>query len=68
MAKKLKERKHIRFIEILLILIGAAIILISLLSWTPKETSELMFRVNFLSFAIGILYIVFAFILRKIKD
>lgn len=67
--KKDKNVKRFPFkiVELLLLIIGVLIVLISILTWMPREESEIMFKVNFLSLAIGILYILFAVVLRKAK-
>ncbi|MEM4461134.1 MAG: hypothetical protein QXY70_03300 [Nanopusillaceae archaeon] len=67
MSKRNTKNRFANVVYALLILIGLVIILISIVSWTPHEVSELMFKVNLLSFSIGILYIIFALTLKKIK-
>lgn len=66
MAKRIRNRNLINLIEIGLILIGLLIISISFLTWVPHEESEIVYKLNFLSLTIGILYILFAIVLRKL--
>lgn len=61
------QKIKIEIIETALIVIGIMIIVVSLITWIPKEESELMFKINLLSFSIGTLYILFALILKKFK-
>lgn len=68
MSSRKKDKKLLKFIEVVLLFVGIMIMFISILSLTYREISHLILRVNFLSFAIGVLYVLFALLLRKISN
>lgn len=66
MVKRIRNKNFINLMVVGLMLVGFLIISISFLTWVPHEESEIVYKLNFLSLTIGILYILFAIVLRKL--
>jgi len=71
MARKISKRenksKFLRIVSIAIIVIGLLILLATALTWQRYEVSSLATRVNLLTLSIGILYLLFGFVLSKTK-
>jgi len=71
MVMKVSRKKNkLRFLHILsiaIVVIGLLILLATALTWQPSNVSSLATKVNLLTLSIGILYLLFGFILFKVK-
>jgi polyferredoxin len=67
-SKKEKEQSNfLKYTSMAIIVIGVLILLATALTWQPYEVSPLATRVNLLTLLIGILYLLFGYVLFKAK-
>ena len=71
MARKVSRKKDkprfLNIASIAIILIGLLILLATALTWQSYDVSYLATKVNILTISIGILYLLFGFILFKVR-
>jgi hypothetical protein len=71
MARKISKRenksKFLHIVSIAIVVIGLLILLATALTWQPYDVSSLATRVNLLTLSIGLLYLLFGFVLSKAK-
>jgi hypothetical protein len=62
-----KKRTPLSIISIALILVGSLILLATVVTWQPYDLSSLATRLNLLTLSLGVLYILFGYILLKTR-
>jgi hypothetical protein len=71
MARKISRKENkprfLHIVSIAIVIIGLLILLATALTWQPYDVSSLATRVNLLTLSIGILYLLFGFVLSKAK-
>jgi hypothetical protein len=71
MAKKISRKENksrfLHLVSIAIVVIGLLILLATALTWQRYEVSSLATRVNLLTLSIGLLYLLFGFVLSKAK-
>ncbi|MGC8993239.1 MAG: hypothetical protein ACP5H3_00580 [Candidatus Aenigmatarchaeota archaeon] len=69
MARKVKKEsaEFLKYISVGILIIGLLILIVTALTWQPYDPSQLATKINFLTLSLGILYILFGFVLYKIK-
>jgi uncharacterized membrane protein YkgB len=71
MARKVSRKENklnfLHIISIAIVIIGLLILLATALTWQPYDVSSLATRVNLLTLSIGILYLLFGFVLSKAR-
>ena len=65
--KTKQESKFLKYVSIGILVVGLLILLITALSWQPYDPSMLATKINFLTLSLGILCVLFGFILYKVK-
>ena len=62
-----KKKTPLSIISIALILVGSLILLATVVTWQPYDLSSLATRLNLLTLSLGVLYILFGYILLKTR-
>ena len=65
-----KEKETSRFLRVMAVaiaIIGVLILIATAVTWQPYDISSLATRVNLLTLSLGVLYVLFAYVLFKVK-
>jgi hypothetical protein len=67
-AKKEKEQSNfLKFASMAIVVIGLLILLATAVTWQPYDVSSIATRLNLLTLFLGILYLLFGYVLFKAK-
>jgi len=67
-VKREKEKPNfLKVTSIAIVLIGVLILLITAITWQPYDVSSIATRLNLLTLFLGVLYVLFGYILFKLK-
>jgi hypothetical protein len=66
-SRKDNKTRFLNIVSIAIIVIGVLILLTTALTWQPYDFSSLATKVNLLTLSIGILYLLFGFVLLRTK-
>jgi uncharacterized membrane protein YkgB len=66
-SRKENKTRFLNIISMTIIVIGVLILLATALTWQPYDVSSLATKVNLLTLSIGILYLLFGFVLSRTK-
>jgi hypothetical protein len=67
-AKKEKEQPNfLKYTSIAIVVIGLLILLATAVTWQPYDVSSIATRLNLLTLFLGILYLLFGYVLFKAK-
>ena len=66
-SRKENKTRFLNIVSMAIILIGVLILLATALTWQPYDVSSLSTKVNLLTLSIGILYLLFGFVLSRTK-
>ena len=67
-AKKEKEQPNfLKFTSMAIVVIGVLILLATAVTWQPYDVSSIATRLNLLTLFLGILYLLFGYVLFKAK-
>jgi hypothetical protein len=67
-VKKEKEQPNfLKFTSIAIVVIGLLILLATAVTWQPYDVSSIATRLNLLTLFLGILYLLFGYVLFKAK-
>ena len=67
-VKREKERSNfLKITSIALVVIGVLILLVTAITWQPYDISSIATRLNLLTLFLGVLYVLFGYILFKVK-
>jgi len=65
-----KEKEKLNFLKltsIAIVIIGVLILLATAITWQPYDVSSIATRLNLLTLFLGVLYVLFGYILFKVK-
>jgi len=67
-VKREKEKPNfLKLTSIAIVIIGVLILLITAITWQPYDVSSIATRLNLLTLFLGVLYVLFGYILFKVK-
>jgi len=66
-SRKENKLNFLHIVSIAIVIIGLLILLATALTWQPYDISSLATKVNILTLSIGILYLLFGFVLSKAR-
>jgi cell division septal protein FtsQ len=66
-SRKENKTRFLNIVSMAIIVIGVLILLATALTWQLSNVSSLVTKVNLLTLSIGILYLLFGFLLFKVK-
>ncbi|MFZ8830392.1 MAG: hypothetical protein ACO2OO_03010 [Candidatus Aenigmatarchaeota archaeon] len=66
-SRKENKTRFLNIVSMAIIVIGVLILLATALTWQPYDVSSLATKVNLLTLSIGILYLLFGFVLSRTK-
>jgi len=67
-VKKEKERPNfLKMTSIALVVIGVLILLVTAITWQPYDVSSIATKLNLLTLFLGVLYVLFGYILLRVK-